>query len=265
MNQIGFDKALFIAEKMKPEFAYNMAKLEGNTATYAQVETISHGRSVSGLSMSEIRQVDNIVKGWNLLIDELKQGDFTLSKQNAIYFNTVVAEGENRLNLGGFRDEPVAISGTEYVPPIHFDLPNHWDAMIESYNAIDNPVDQAIHLYGTMARTQFFGDGNKRTSLLMMNGCLISEGYCPITISPNRDSEYRDSLLKYYQDPIANKTQFFDFMKKEQLMVLKKWSYDVEIPSNDTEIGKTKPVDLTTKQAPKVSVTKVKENSGFER
>lgn len=37
MRKVGFDKALFIAEKMRPEFTYNMAKLEGNTATYSQV------------------------------------------------------------------------------------------------------------------------------------------------------------------------------------------------------------------------------------
>ena len=37
---VGFDLALFIAEKLRAQFVFDMAQMEGNTATYPQVETI---------------------------------------------------------------------------------------------------------------------------------------------------------------------------------------------------------------------------------
>lgn len=258
MRKIGFDKALFIAEKMRPEFTYNMAKLEGNTATYSQVETIVHGLSVSGLSMKDVRQVDNIARGWNLLLDELKNGDFSISKQNAIFLNMTVAEGENTLNFGSFRNGPVAISGTDYIPPMHLELPYQWDSMINSFKSIKDPLEQSIFLYSELAKNQFFGDGNKRTALLLMNGCLISEGYCPITISPNDNKEYRDVLLHYYEDSETYKNEFHAFMKDQQLKILKKWSYDVtlsnveseSIKTINTDVVKTKPViEFNTKKS----------------
>lgn len=264
MRKVGFDKALFIAEKMRPEFTYNMAKLEGNTATYSQVETIVHGLSVSGLSMQDIRQVDNIARGWNLLLDELKNGDFSLSKQNTIFLNMTVAEGENRLNFGSFRNGPVAINGTDYIPPMHLDLPLQWDSMINSYKSISDPLEQSIFLYGELAKNQFFGDGNKRTALLVMNGCLISEGYCPITISPNDNKEYRDVLLNYYENSEKYKQQFSDFMKYQQLKVLKKWSYDIDLPNTESELGKT--IDASNiKTKPAVKITVIKNKDGRVR
>lgn len=33
-----------------------------------------------------------------------------------------------------------------------------------------------------MSRSQFFFDANKRTSVLMMNGILLSNGYYPVTV-----------------------------------------------------------------------------------
>lgn len=46
-RKIGFNQALFIATKMRAQFIYDMAKLEGNTVSYAQAETIVNGQSVA--------------------------------------------------------------------------------------------------------------------------------------------------------------------------------------------------------------------------
>lgn len=77
-----------------------------------------------------------------------------------------------------------------------------------------------------MARNQFFGDGNKRTALLMMNGNLIQNGLCPITIAKSHEVEYRTALIGYYESPEQHRIQFFDFLKQEQQTMLKRWGYD---------------------------------------
>ena len=77
-----------------------------------------------------------------------------------------------------------------------------------------------------MARNQFFGDGNKRTALLMMNGNLIQNGLCPITIAKSHEVEYRTALIGYYESPEQHRIQFFDFLKQEQQTMLKRWGYE---------------------------------------
>lgn len=220
-KKIGFDHALFIATKMRAQFVYDMAKLEGNTVSYAQAEMIVNGQSVAGLSMSETRQVDNIRRGWDLLIDELKHSEFNISKYNAIQFNMLVSEGENRLGYGGFRDGTVGIGGTDYQPPIHLELDAKWREMVDEVKKIENPLEQGLYLYATMSRNQFFGDGNKRTALMMMNGVLIENGYCPISISPVNEVEYRDLLIRYYKEPSKYKDPFYNFLKSEQGLMMK--------------------------------------------
>ena len=213
---VGFDLALFIAEKLRAQFVFDMAQMEGNTATYPQVETIVCGTSVAGLSVSETRQIDNINRGWQALIEDLRLKRFQINKLVAIEYNKLVSESENRLGFGGFRNELVARC-----------------QVLE-----DNPLEQSLLLYAEMARNQFFGDGNKRTALLMMNGNLIQNGLCPITITKSREVEYWTALIGYYESPEQYLIQFFDFLKQEQQIMLKRWGYKIE-NLNDTVLGKT--------------------------
>ena len=81
---VGFDLSLFIAEKLRAQFVFDMAQMEGNTATYPQVETIVCGTSVAGLSVSETRQIDNINRGWQALIEDLRLKRFQINKLVAI-------------------------------------------------------------------------------------------------------------------------------------------------------------------------------------
>lgn len=236
---VGFDFALFIAQKLRAQFVFDMAQMEGNTATYPQVETIVHGTSVPGLSMVETRQIDNINRGWKALLEDLEIGRFQVNKLVAIEYNKLVSEGENRLGYGGFRNAPVAIGGTNYTPPNPLDLNANWDSLVEMYRTLeDNPLEQSLFLYAELARNQFFGDGNKRTALLMMNGNLIRHGLCPITITKSREVEYRSALIGYYESPEQHKDEFFVFLRKEQHTMLNRWGYTIGADASDA-VGST--------------------------
>lgn len=79
----------------------------------------------------------------------------------------------------------------------------------------------------------------------MMNGNLIQNGLCPITITKSREVEYRTALIGYYESPEQHHTQFFDFLKQEQQTMLKRWGYEIQ-DVNETELGKT--IDINLKE-----------------
>ena len=63
---------------------------------------------------------------------------------------------------------------------------------------IDDIYDQAIHIFLTMARCQFFYDVNKRMGRLMMNGHLFQHGYPAINLPAKRQLEFNTLMLAFY-------------------------------------------------------------------
>jgi len=58
--------------------------------------------------------------------------------------------------------------------------------------------DQAIHLFLTMARSQFFYDVNKRMGRFIMNGLLLDNGYPAINLPAKRQLEFNQLMLNFY-------------------------------------------------------------------
>lgn len=205
--QVGLDNALMIAKKMRDELIFNMAKLEGNPLTFAETQTVIHGISVGGKKMSDLRQVENIRDAWDEIIRQVESQNFVADKQNFIYINSIVAEGENP-QLGAFRSKPVSISGTKYMPPLPMLLDEAFREMIHQHQNTEKP-NNALILFLQTARNQYFADGNKRTGQLMMNGSLMLQGYSPITIEPEQELIFRERLIDFYETNQAEPlTQF---------------------------------------------------------
>lgn len=208
MNKIGTERALFIAHKLRDEFIYNYAKAEGNSLTFAETQTVINGISIGGKKMSELHQIEHIRDSWDELIRQVKEKQFEVNKHNLIHFNSIVAQGENP-EIGGFRQRPVLITGTNYMPPLPMLLNEHFQNMMQDYEQ-SSGYEKGFLLFLHTARNQYFADGNKRTGQLMMNGELMSQGYAPITIPPEKDRKYRDTLLNFYET--NQKNGMMDFL-----------------------------------------------------
>ncbi|MFD1244831.1 Fic family protein [Paralysiella testudinis] len=208
IKYIGRELALFIAHKMRDELIFNMAKLEGNTLTFAETQTVIHGISVAGKRMSELHQIEHIRDGWDEIIRQVESNRFGVDKDNFILINSIVARGENP-QLGQFRTRPVSISGTEYMPPLPMLLSDAFRNMSEHYHRTPG-MERAFDLFLDTARNQYFADGNKRTGQLMMNGELMSRGYAPITISPKNETRFHENLIGFYES--GEKPQMIDFL-----------------------------------------------------
>lgn len=191
------ERYLFLAKKDKIDFIYNTSALEGNAMTYPEVETLLEGITVGGHKLSDEQQILNQNRSVNLLFSMLNEDKFELNKQILCTLHTEVAR-EEALSWGVFRDGNVNIGGTDYLPP----SPKELDAIFEEgsneIKQIRHPIIQALSYFLFGARTQFFYDGNKRVSRLMMNGILLKAGYPMLNIKAKDKLEFNTQMIAFY-------------------------------------------------------------------
>lgn len=102
------------------------------------------------------------------------------------------------MEWGTLRTGSVAISGTDYTPPV----PNREKTIQELQNITENQhtgaTDKALEAFVWGARGQFFRDGNKRTSLTLANKILVMAGAGILTITDKYMEQFNTLLLDYY-------------------------------------------------------------------
>lgn len=191
-------------------FTWNsLSTLEDNPATLPQTATILAGQSVGGLSIDDLMQVKHFSDGSKLLAKLIRDNNFKLDIDTACMIHSYVGK-EEALDWGVLRYSNVTIQGTEYLPPNPKELP----ALMKSGFAfiaeeIGNPIERAIAVFLFMSRSQFFFDANKRTSTLMMNGILLSNGYYPLTVLKKDAEQFYAKLSRFYES--GNATDMFAY------------------------------------------------------
>ena len=208
-------RALFMAEKMRADFVYNTAALEGNPFTFPEVQTLLDGITVGGHKVSEAEQVLNLSRALTHLIALVKAGTFRVDAKTACEIQGIVAR-EEALTWGCFRDGAVSIAGTEYRPPQAADLAEVFALGEQALNAIADPLLRAflVFLWGSI--NQFFYDGNKRTSRFLANGTLLSAGFPPIMILAKDQLAYNQVMTRFYdtQDATEALNWLYDYYRE---------------------------------------------------
>lgn len=188
---------LFLAKKDKIDFIYNTSALEGNLMTYPEVETLLEGITVGGHKLSDEQQILNQNRSVNLLFDMLGKNVFELNKKTLLALHAEVARDE-ALSWGVFRDGNVNIGGTDYLPPSSQILDQLFEEGIMQINRIEHPVLRGLAYFLFGARSQFFYDGNKRVSRLIMNGIILSSGYPMLNIKAKDKLEFNKQMIRFY-------------------------------------------------------------------
>ena len=199
LNDFTQDKELsiFLAHKDRIDFIYNTAALEGNAMTYPEVQTLLEGVTVGGHKLSDEQQILNQNDSVNLLLKMVKKDEFEINKTTLLKLHEKVAFKE-ALSWGEFRKSNVKIGGTEYLPPKSGELDKIFDCGIKELDKISHPIVRAITYFLFGAKCQFFYDGNKRTSRLMMNGILLKNGYPILNIKAKDKLEFNKQMLAFY-------------------------------------------------------------------
>ncbi|MDD3847474.1 MAG: Fic family protein [Syntrophorhabdaceae bacterium] len=191
------DQAIFRVRKLFPEFVWDTTALEGNPFTFPEVKTLLEGVTVGGHRVEDEVQVLNQAKSWKRLIDMVKDGNFSLDREVFCKLNGIVAR-EEALEWGTFRKGGVGIAGTNFKPPAYQELDSLFERGATFINGISNTAEKGMVFYLFGALNQFFYDGNKRTSRLMMNGVLLTDGYDVISVPARQRLEYNEKMIRFY-------------------------------------------------------------------
>src|SRR3989344_3744659 len=73
------------------------------------------------------------------------------------------------------------------------------EKMSECINSAEDPWNKALIMLLAVAYIQPFEDGNKRTSRLIANACLIAGDVCPLSFRSVDESDYKKAILLFYE------------------------------------------------------------------
>lgn len=186
-----------LAKREVSVLVHDAVALEGIHFTLPEIQTLLDGITVGGHKLSDQQIATNQGDAWRYLFDLLKAGRFSVSADVACRIHAIAGK-EEALEWGAFRSGMVSIAGTNYVPPAPSELPQCFDALVQSLTEIEDVYDRAIHIFLFMARTQFFYDVNKRMGRFMMNGELLNAGYPAINLPAKRKLEFNELMLDFY-------------------------------------------------------------------
>lgn len=208
-NKIG----LHILNKEYEDMIYELAKGEGSTLTYAETIATIHNQKTSGRPR-DIILVTNITNALTYVMDLIIEDKMFFDKQILCNINRYVSANENFDNIGGFRIGTIKVRGSKNkgVDPNKAD--EKFFEILHNFHSNEISNESIIKLCLTLCKEQFFGDGNKRTAQLMMNGLLVKHNQVPFVIN-FKEKENVDALLEFYDN--NNEKPLYDiFIKKQQ-------------------------------------------------
>ena len=128
---------------------------------------------------------------------------------------------ENIIVGGIYRNQEVRISGAGHTPPsgndMYIQIKNFYADLKWKKKEL-NPIGYAAWTHAEFVRIHPFVDGNGRTSRLIMNYQLMSDGFLPISIAKENRLNYYNALEEYAVN--ANLEKFADLiaeLEEEQL------------------------------------------------
>lgn len=214
------ERACFRLHKMLPQFVWDASVLEGNPLTFPEVKTLLDGITVGGRKLTDQEQVLNLAESYKRLLAMVRSGQFALSKPVFTELNGIVARKE-ALEWGVFRGEGqeknytpgVGLGEHGYYTPLPTlpGAPELNRLFNEGVAALQDcePFEQATAFFLFGALHQFFFDGNKRTSRLMMNGVLMSHGIDAISVPAAKAHEFNEKMVRFYLSKDATEMMVF--------------------------------------------------------
>lgn len=202
-------RAIFRAKKVMAGLVHDMTALEDNPFTFPEVQTLLEGITVGGHKVSDEQQVMNTAAAWKQLFQLIEGDSFTLTKETFCSLHSIAAKGE-ALIAGEFRSGEVGIAGTEHTPPSATRLDQIFSIGLDQINQIEDSVERAFVFFLFGALNQFFWDGNKPSSRLMMAGELLSNGYDIANVPAKRKLEFNQKMIRFYDT--KDGTEMMDFL-----------------------------------------------------
>ena len=184
------EQSRFLAKKSWDSNVYCGMKMENRAVTFPQTKTILEGVNVPDVRLDDIQAILNMRDAWRFLLGSM---DEPVTLDYLCKLNEYIARNE-ALEWGKLRTGKVAISGTDYIPPVP--APQAVEAELAAILTADTTAtEKALTAFAWGARGQFFWDGNKRTSLVLANKILLQAGAGMLNITEKHMEAFNAQLL----------------------------------------------------------------------
>jgi len=178
-------------EQFMVENTYNSNAIEGNSLTLRETATvILEGVTIDKKPVKDHLEAIGHKDAFIYVVDMVKDDvPFSLKAVRDIHSLVLMNDAKNR---GQFRQYPVEILGSSYMPPPPEQVPILMGELMDSYNT-DNrhPIEKISDFHIRFERIHPFIDGNGRSGRLILNLELMRAGYAPVDIKfKDRDVYY---------------------------------------------------------------------------
>lgn len=195
-----------LAKRRTIDLLWKTASIEVRGLTFPDTRDVFKGITPGDARARDVMVLNNLKHAWQFLFDNT---DWPVDWQYLSEYNRLVGDGLEP-SPGRLRNDMVTIGGTRYVPPVP-----SYDGVRDQIGkdlGLDDPEDRALNLFASISRGQWFSNGNKRTSAMAANHCLIHDGVGIFALPPERmDDEFRDRLIGFYESD--DRGPFIDWLK----------------------------------------------------
>jgi len=185
-------------ERLIIELAWKSSKIEGNSYSLFETDAlISEHTEASGHSREEAVMILNHKKAFDyILANKEKFSLISVREIENVHRLLVDGLGVNH----GIRNIPVGIRGTNYIPldnPVS--IKDALERTVAEINKAKDPWTRSLLSLMMIAYIQPFEDGNKRTSRMIANACLIAGNACPLSLRSVDVMEYKKAITLFYE------------------------------------------------------------------
>lgn len=185
-------------ERLTIEIAWKSSKIEGNTYSLLDTETLlKTGLANPAHSHENAQMLLNHKTALNYIIEQpdlyrelsLKN----LTELHSLLVDKLVIDQQIRSRL-------VSITGTRYRPlDNEFQIREALENTCLLINQSSEPIVKALYASALLSYIQAFADGNKRTSRIACNAILMAHDHCPLSYRSIDITEYKKAVLLFYE------------------------------------------------------------------
>ena len=215
-----------IAQALELEYTFESNRIEGNTLTLRETDLVlNEGLTISGKSMREHLEVLNHQEAI-YYIKEFVQKKSSINERELLVIHNLILRGIMPEYAGKYRDIQVMIKGSTHMPPQPFLVSKQMEELFIWFNSsklILHPIVLAAEFHERLVTIHPFVDGNGRTSRLLMNLILLSNGY----VIANIKGDY-ETRMNYYNtleeaQTSDSKNSFYQFIADVEIDCLERY------------------------------------------
>lgn len=175
-------------------FTYNSNAIEGNRLSLRETSMILTEDIIpSGVSTKDFNEAIN---GRDCL-QYIKAYKGNLGKKLILGVHRELTKNTGCRIVGGYRDTPVRISGSEWIPPEPRKVEEEMKKLLtwwRNNHSRLHPAESAGIMHNMLVRTHPFTDGNGRTARVIMNWILMRKKYPMFYIENKKKNEYYQAI-----------------------------------------------------------------------